>query len=145
MGYSIAQTLFYSKYNLVVEGITDYVILKAMNKLLSRRKMQTLHSDIVITPSGGTRNMMPLTSILLGNNVKLVVLMDSDQPGIQKEKQLKKQLLVNCLSVGSFIDKEEAEIEDLFSEEIYMKASKACISRANNRIYQRRKRNTTHN
>lgn len=124
LGYSLAQTLFYSKYNFVVEGITDYSILKAMNELLGRKKMKTLDSDIVITPSGGTRNMMPLASMLIGNKLKLAVLLDGDQPGIQKEKQLKEKLLVNCLLVSSFVGKENAETEDLFPEEFYMKALK---------------------
>ena len=38
LGYSLAQTLFYSKYQLVVEGLTDYIILKSMNGLLSQQK-----------------------------------------------------------------------------------------------------------
>lgn len=124
LGYSIAQTLFYSKYQLVVEGLSDYSILKAMNELLTRKKMRTLGSKIIITPAGGTRNMMPLASILKGQEVKMVVLLDGDQPGIQKEKQLKEKLLVDCLLVSSFVSKENAEIEDLFPEEFYLKALK---------------------
>jgi len=78
LGYALAQTLFYSKYNFVVEGITDYSILKAMSELLAGKKMKTLDSDIVIIPSGGTRNMMPLASMLIGNKLKLAVLLDGD-------------------------------------------------------------------
>ena len=124
LGYSLAQTLFYSKYNFVVEGITDYLILKAMNELLARKNMETLGRDVVIIPSGGTRNIMPLAAMLVGNDLKLAVLLDGDQPGIQEEKRLKEKLLVNCLLVNSFAGKDDAEIEDLFLEEFYMKALK---------------------
>ena len=95
-----------------------------MNELLARKNMKTLDRDVVIIPSGGTRNIMPLASMLVGNDLKLAVLLDGDQPGIQKEKQLKEKLLVNCLLVGSFAGKDDAEIEDLFLEEFYMKALK---------------------
>ena len=125
LGYSLAQTLFYSKYNFVVEGITDYLILKAMNELLARKNMETLGRDVVIIPSGGTRNIMPLAAMLVGNDLKLAVLLDGDQPGIQEEKRLKEKLLVNCLLVNSFAGKDDAEIEDLFLEEFYMKALEA--------------------
>ena len=33
LGYSLAQTLFYSKLQFVVEGLTDYKLLKAMNRV----------------------------------------------------------------------------------------------------------------
>ena len=124
LGYSLAQTLFYSQYNFVVEGITDYLILKAMSELLAKRKMATLNSDVVIVPSGGVRNMMPLASLLIGNKLRLVVLVDGDESGIQKERQLKKSLMVDCLLVSNFVEKNSAEIEDLFSEEFYMSALK---------------------
>ena len=43
---------------------------------------------------------------------------------IAKEKQLKEKLLVDCLLASSFVGKENAETEDLFPEEFYMKALK---------------------
>ena len=124
LGYSLAQTLFYSPHNFVVEGITDQLILKAMNELLAKKNMTTLDSDVVIVPAGGVRNMMPLASLLVGNNLRLVVLVDSDVPGIQKGKQLQKKHMADCLFVSDFVENENAEIEDLFSEEFYMSVLK---------------------
>ena len=119
LGYSLAQTLFYSKYNFVVEGLIDQSLLKVMNEILAKKNMTTLNSNIVIVPSGGVRNMMPLASLLVGNSLKLAVLLDSDLPGIQKGIQLQKEHL-DCLFVNEFVEKTDAELEDLFSEDIYL-------------------------
>ena len=124
LGYSIAQTLFYSKYQLVVEGLTDYSIFKAMNVLLSKKSMQTLDSDIVITPAGGTRNLMPLASMLIGNEIKIASFLDGDQPGLERKKVLKEKLLVDCILVTDYSKKKNAEIEDLFDEGLYLDAVK---------------------
>ncbi len=154
LGYALAQTLFYSRYNLVVEGITDYLILKAMNELLATKNMTTLDSDVSIVPSGGVRNMMPLASMLVGNELKLVVLVDGDESGIQKGRQLKERLMIDCLFVNTFIKTKNAEIEDLFTEEFYMGALKeaypdnevqlgeneksiACITKKINQMFER--------
>lgn len=128
LGYSLAQTLFYSKYQLVVEGLTDYSLLKSMNELLSQQKMSTLHDDIVISPAGGTKHLMPLASMLVGNNVEIAVLLDGDQPGLQKEKILKDKLLVNSLIVDNFTGKKNSEIEDFFDESLYVDAVKTAYS-----------------
>jgi len=113
LGYSIAQTLFYSKRQIVVEGLTDYYILKAMDYDLSKNDMTTLRKNAVIVPAGGTRNMMPLSSMLIAHDVKIVVLLDGDDAGKIKKKQLTDQLLVNTLLVSDFLDVSEAEIEDI--------------------------------
>ncbi len=126
LGYSLAQTLFYSKFQLVVEGLTDYLFLKAINELLSRQKMSTIHEDIVISPAGGTSHLMPLASMLVGNDIKITVLLDGDQPGLQKEKTLKEKLLVNSLIVDNFTGKEKSEIEDFFEDSLYIEAVKSA-------------------
>ncbi len=124
LGYSLAQTLFYSKYQLVVEGLTDYLILKSMSELLSLQKMSTLNSDIVISPAGGTKNMMPLASMLIANDIQIVILLDGDEQGLQKEKTLKKKLLINGIIIDSFTGKDKSEIEDFFEDSLYIKAVK---------------------
>ena len=126
LGYSLAQTLFYSKYQLVVEGLTDYTLLKSMNEILSQNKMSTLDSNIVISPAGGTKNIMPLASMLVANNIQIAVLLDGDQQGSQKGKSLKEKLLVNSIIVDSFTDKVGSEIEDFFEDSLYIEAVKTA-------------------
>lgn len=124
LGYTIAQTLFQAKKQLVVEGLTDYSILKAMNELLSKRNMTSLRKDIIITPAGGIRHLMPLASILMGNKVKMAILLDADQPAIGKQKEMKEKLLIDCLLLNAITDSQKIEIEDLFPEKLYLNAVK---------------------
>jgi predicted ATP-dependent endonuclease of OLD family len=126
LGYSIAQTLFYSKRQLVVEGLTDYTLLKTMDELRSEKGITSLRKDAVITPSGGVSKLMPLASMLLGNEVKIVCLLDGDVQGLQKGKDIKSKLLVNCIYVSDIAEKEGAEIEDLFDESLYLEAVKSA-------------------
>ena len=55
---------------------------------------------------------------------KIMVLLDGDQPGLQKEKTLKEKLLVNSLIVDNFTGKEKSEIEDFFEDSLYIEAVK---------------------
>jgi predicted ATP-dependent endonuclease of OLD family len=124
LGYSIAQTLFYSKRQLVVEGITDYFILKAMNELLSSMKRETLRNDAIIVPAGGVSKLMPLAAMLTGQGVEIRVLLDGDDPGIQKGKEIKNKLLIESFFVSSYSGGKGTDIEDLFPEDIYADAVK---------------------
>jgi hypothetical protein len=124
LGYALAQTLFYSKRQLVVEGITDYSILKAVNNVLSEKGMTFLRRDAVIVPSGGVNNLLPLASMLIGHQIKIAVLLDGDEPGRRKGKQVETRLLVKCLFTSTYADKREAELEDLFPENVYLDAVK---------------------
>lgn len=122
LGYALAQTLFYSKRQVVVEGLTDYWLLRAINDLLSKKRRKNLRDDAVIVPCGGASKLMPLASMLLGHDVKIAVVLDGDDPGRQKGKEAQTKLLVKCLFLSDFVGKREAEIEDLFPEKLYLDA-----------------------
>jgi len=124
LGYALAQTLFYSKRQLVVEGLSDYSLLKAINELLSKKNMGTLRKDAVIVPCGGVNKLLPLASMLLGHDVGVAILLDGDEPGKRKGKEAKTKLLLKCLFMSEFAKKEKAEIEDLFPEKLYLDAVK---------------------
>lgn len=128
LGYSIAQTLFYSKRQLVVEGITDYFILKAMNGLLSDLKKEKLREDAIIVPSGGVSKLMPLAAMLKGQNVEIRVLLDGDDPGIKKGEEIKNRLLIESFFVSSYTNGKGTDIEDMFPQEIYVDAVKKAYN-----------------
>ena len=86
--------------------------------------MTVLNPNIIITPAGGTKKLMPLASMLIGYKIKIIVLLDGDEQGIQKEKSLKEKLLVNAVIVDNFTGKENSEIEDFFEESVYVDAVK---------------------
>ena len=123
LGYTLAQTLFYANYNLIVEGITDYLILTAMNEFFKQKSLTALNDGVAIVPVGGVRQIMPLASLLVANDLELVVLLDGDEPGLTKSRQLKSERIVDhIVLVSDFTDSNVAELEDLFHEGFYMSA-----------------------
>ncbi|MCD1293525.1 hypothetical protein CUJ83_00755 [Methanocella sp. CWC-04] len=124
LGYSIAQTLFYSEKQLIVEGITDYTILWSINEKLKEKGLTHLFDDIIIIPAGGTSILIPLASMLMGHGIKIMALLDGDKAGRSKGKEFQDRLFTGngrrCLFVGDSIDNSEAELEDLFPEDFYM-------------------------
>lgn len=129
VGYSIAQTLFLGKRTVIVEGITDYWIIKALsNCIAATKKTGALHSEVVLVPAGGTSRLMPLASIMLSttgiDGRRLLVLLDSDQAGQQAAKNLEDTFSTdaNVRMLATAIDKKQATIEDLIPRDIYLKA-----------------------
>lgn len=118
--YQLAQTIFLGKRTLIVEGITDYWLLKTLSNYLNDQTGEGLQKDTVIIWSGGTTYLMPLASVMasreqVGPN-RLVVLLDSDRIGISKAKNLI-ELLVHgsdaVLLYGDILSISAAEVEDI--------------------------------
>jgi predicted ATP-dependent endonuclease of OLD family len=131
VGYSIAQTLFLGRRSVIVEGITDYWIMKALSDCLSTREAgPALHPDTVLIPAGGTSRLMPLASIMLASagigERHLLVLLDSDKEGDQAAKRLKDVFSAESavLMLGSVIGLAGATIEDLLPRSTYIAALK---------------------
>jgi hypothetical protein len=127
LGYQLAQTLFISKRQLIVEGLTDLWLLKALDQALAARGGTTLRDDIVIVPSAGVSKLLPLASMLMGHAVEVGALLDGDEPGRREGKKLVEKLLggddTRCLFVGDFVPTiQHAELEDLFPETDYLNA-----------------------
>lgn len=126
LGYQLVQSLFIAKRQLIVEGLTDYWILKAFDQVLRQRGATALRNDIVIVPSAGLSKLLPLASMLIGHDVEIVALLDGDEPGRKEGKKLVEKLLSGrehrCIFVGDFVEQEKAELEDLFPEELYLAA-----------------------
>jgi predicted ATP-dependent endonuclease of OLD family len=57
IGYDLAQNLFVGPNNLVVEGVTDYWFLTAVNTHLSDAGKISLSSDLTLTPAGGAQKI----------------------------------------------------------------------------------------
>lgn len=130
LGYSIAQTLFYGSRQVIVEGITDYWIFKSINDILLEKSMVGLSRDIILVPAGGVNNLIPLASMLVGNDIKIGAILDGDEPGRRKGKELQDKLLSGeygrCVFIGDYATKHGAELEDLFPEDLYIKAVNEC-------------------
>ena len=129
LGYSIAQTLFIGQRSLIVEGITDYWIIKTLSGcFLAFDDDTVLGEDIVLIPAGGTTQLMPLASIMIGasgvGDRRLLVLLDSDHDGSMAANKMAEAFGRESpvIMLGSALGLSEATIEDLVPRDDYASA-----------------------
>jgi hypothetical protein len=130
LGYELSQTLFLGKKTLIVEGITDYWLLKALGEELARRKRTFLPEEVVILFAGGASHMMPLVSLFIrpdDDSRCLVVLLDGDKTGLNKANQLRRDLLhkdraVALISDPELLNQPNAQLEDVLEREELVEA-----------------------
>lgn len=134
LGYSIAQTLFLGQKVVIVEGITDYWLMKALDSVLAARDPQrVLDPGIVLVPAGGTSRLMPLASIMFGaagvSGKNMLVVLDSDKEGSNAKARLEADLFADdsrVVLVGSALSMPKATIEDLVERSTYVAALNAA-------------------
>ena len=131
LGYDLVQHLFVSENNLVVEGTSDYAYLKIISDYLASKGRVHLDPKWSIVPVGGA-DLVPTFVALLGNHLKLTVVVDSRKAGHQKldrmaeDGYLEKQRII---LIGQVIGRSLADIEDLFEESEYLGLYNAAFGR----------------
>jgi len=124
LGLSWSQSLFVGRYNLVVEGVTDFWFLTTMSTLLRDAGQDGLDEQLVVTPVGGASKTAYVGTILHGQKLNVAVLLDSDQEGKSAYEQLVHQWILDekhVLRLGDVLGvKEQRTLEDLFDEDYYM-------------------------
>lgn len=120
-GYAMIKGLFQHRKNVLVEGMSDFLYLGALSQLCHAADRQCLPDDIYITPCGGTKCVGQLASLFLGERVRPIVLLDSDDAGRGRRDALMKELYKGqenaVLMLSDVIGEEECEIEDIIGEE----------------------------
>lgn len=126
LGYDIAQNLFISQHNLLVEGVSDLIYLQALSGALLASGRIGLRDDIAIVPVGGLEKVSTFVSLLRGSKLNMVCLVDSSMNQASRahlsnliaEKIIKQS---KVLQFDQFVkDKQEADIEDMFEKEEYL-------------------------
>ncbi len=129
LGYTIAQNLFISECNLLVEGPSDLIYLKGVSEFLERSGRVGLNENITIVPVGGLDKVATFISLLGANGLKLAVLYDDNGKPEQRLIDMVKHKIIipkRLLSVAQFReqtgsdDKKSADIEDVFSISFYI-------------------------
>jgi predicted ATP-dependent endonuclease of OLD family len=127
LGYDIAQNLFISKNNLLVEGPADLLYLTILSSILESDKREGLKENITIVPIGGMDKVASFISLLRGNKLNTVCLLDSfsDQKGKQRIDDLIKEKIIKDRNVRYFDEfikttNGKADIEDLFEKSEYL-------------------------
>lgn len=128
LGYTIAQSLFISRRQVLVEGMTDYWILKALDAALAANGRTPLDADVVLTPAGGASKMVPLASMLVGHEVRVAALLDGDESGRKEGGKVERALGFENRTIfvadHTHDQNETGEIEDLFPDDYYVAAIK---------------------
>ncbi len=127
LGYDIAQNLFVSKKNLLVEGVSDLIVLTALSGILEADGREGLRSDITIVPTGGLEKVATFISLLRGSKLDIACLLDSynDAKGKAKMEKMIEEKIINKNKIrffDEFVDgNKQADMEDLFSKSDYLK------------------------
>ncbi|MDR3272404.1 MAG: AAA family ATPase [Flavobacteriaceae bacterium] len=127
LGYDIAQNLFISKKNLLVEGVSDLIYLQYISAILENVGKTGLLHDITIVPTGGLEKVATFISLLRSNELQIVCLLDSftDPKGKAKLDNMVAQKIINQKNIRFFNEflnnKKRADIEDLFTKNDYLK------------------------
>ena len=129
LGMRAQQSYLVSDRNLLVEGVHDYWIITALSNLLEREERAGLPADVLITAAGGAPEIIPTATFMIGQNLNVVALFDSDSAGKIAEEKLCNKWITRykdaravTLLLGDALGMagKEATIEDLFEDAYYM-------------------------
>lgn len=134
LGYDIAQNLFINKKNLLVEGPSDLIYLTMMSSILEDSGKEALKEDIIIVPIGGLDKVASFISLLRGQKLDLVCLLDSftDQKGKRRLDDLTKMKIIKERDIlffdqFSYLEGDIADLEDIFDKTEYLKFFNAAF------------------
>lgn len=128
LGWTMAQSLFISKRNLLVEGPADLLFLSTMSSLLEGAGREGLRDDVTIVPTGGLDKIATFAALLSGNRLELGVFHDYSGAQEQRLVELVRQKIIAAKSVmhaGEFRAASGAslvatDLEDILDPEIYL-------------------------
>ncbi len=131
LGWTVAQSLFIAERNLLVEGPSDLLYLKAVSSLLDGGGKAGLRDEITIVPAGGLDKVVTFVALLGANGLKLAVLHDYRGSPEQKLIDLVRQKMISSkaildASMYRAVGKSKqpvqrpTDVEDLFPIEMYL-------------------------
>lgn len=130
LGWTIAQNLFISKQNLLVEGPSELTYLQCVSALLEAQGVTGLKDSVTIVPVGGLSNLVTFVSLLGASGLQLGILHDYSGHTDQKLEDLVRQKLLakkSIFNVSQFRDIEKlgqdtiaSDVEDLFEPSVYL-------------------------
>jgi predicted ATP-dependent endonuclease of OLD family len=133
LGYSVAQNLFIAKKNVLVEGPADFLLLQHMSTLLEQAGKSGLAEGIFV-PVGGLDKLATFIALLGANKLRIAVLHDrasSPHQGLERliQQKLIERKRVLDYSIFRTPCNQEADIEDLFHENLYVDAFNRAYSK----------------
>lgn len=134
LGYDVAQNLFISKKNLLVEGVSDLLYLTTISEYLNAKNRTGLNEDITIVPTGGLDKVASFISLLRGSKLSIFCLLDSftDQKSQARFDSLTIQKIISDKNIKFFhdylVNRKKADIEDIFTVDEYLQLFNISLS-----------------
>jgi len=133
LGYTIAQNLYVSKKNLLVEGISDLVYLNHFSVQLKNAGRTGLADDITIVPVGGADKIATFISLMRGNELGSVCLLDTftDQSAQSRLDKMVAQKIIQSNKIifyHAILNVTFADIEDMFTTDEYLSLFNGAFS-----------------
>jgi hypothetical protein len=135
LGYTVAQNLFISKRNLLVEGPADLIYLKFMSAQLDAASRTGLRDDVTVVPVGGLDKVATFIALLGGNNLEVAVVHDvGSRPDSRLESMVREKVIRErqILNYGMFQSggagpkgnpggtNVATDVEDLLTPDLYL-------------------------
>ncbi len=131
--YTMAQSMFIGRKNLIVEGISDFWLLSSASILLESAGKTHLKDDFVFVPAGGATKSVLFAATYKAQNLDVAVLLDADKEGKNAyEHIVKNKILIDkkvCMINDIFNKLENMSIEDIFPQDYYLKFVQLAYSR----------------
>lgn len=131
LGYEISQSLFVGKNTLLVEGPSDILYLQALSDALRRRQRQGLDARWTVCPAGGIDKIRPFVALFAGNALNIAVLADQAKGDRKKAEEMKRSEILKAghfFTMADFLEREEADTEDLFEPDVFSEILNAAYS-----------------
>lgn len=131
LGYDLAQSMFFHRKNLVLEGLTDMWYLEGLSNLLMAAGKTGINEQIALIPANCASKVVYFATILRAQNLRIAALLDSDAEG---ELAAKQDTLVNVLGSKRILRTKDIydgqvstpEIEDILRETLLTIAKDQC-------------------
>ncbi len=123
LGYDLAQHLFISQNNLILEGTSDFTYIQIISDFLKEKDSVGLLDEWTLVPVGGA-DLIPTFVALLGIHLDITVIIDARKEGNQKLSNLANKGYLNTkkiITLNEITKTKLADIEDLFSIEDYLR------------------------
>lgn len=129
LGYTLAQSLFIGPDALLVEGPSDLLYLQLLSAACREKGLTELSDRWVVIPAGGADKLAYFVSLMGRNKINLAVLLDTAWDSPQRISALLSSKLISkrqLLHVSDFVQSNEADIEDILGQPLYLKLVNAA-------------------
>lgn len=137
LGMKSSQNFLIANRNLVVEGVNDYWILTELSNLLSRAGEEGIPENVRVTPGGSASQAVHVATFMIGQELDVVALFDSDNAGRGARDELIKNWITRyttanaeAILLGDAVEADsDFALEDIFPDDFIIDIVKDAYSK----------------